>query len=142
MSKPASTILLVEDNEDDVYLMRHALKNSQSNVALHVAMDGQAAIDYLSGEGKYCDRTAYPSPVLIFIDLKLPFLDGFEVLFWIRSQSALQDLPVVILTGFPEERDRKRAAELGVRAFLVKPPTPEMLSEIIQAELDSTSLRD
>jgi CheY-like chemotaxis protein len=142
MSKPASTILLVEDNEDDVYLMRHALKNSQSNVALHVAMDGQAAIDYLSGEGKYCDRAAYPSPALVFIDLKLPFLDGFEVLFWIRSQPALQDLPVVILTGFPEERDRKRAAELGVRAFLIKPPTPEMLSEIIQAELDSTSLRD
>ena len=125
-------ILLVEDSEDDVFLMRRALARTKLNFPMHVATDGQQAVDYLSGNGQYADRNAHPLPTCIFLDLKLPFVHGFEVLEFIRSQPALSDIAVVILTGSPEDRDRRRAEELGAKAYLVKPPTAEILLDTIQ----------
>ena len=132
MSGQGHTILLVEDNEDDVFFMRRALSKAQIKIPLQVAADGQKALDYLSGAGHYADRAQYPLPSLIFLDLKLPFISGFEVLNWVRSQATLREIPVVILTSSSEERDRQKATELGVKTYLVKPPTPETLREAIQ----------
>jgi len=126
------TILLIEDSPDDVFFMRRALKKAQINLPLQVAVDGQQALDYLAGAGKYSARTLHPLPSLIFLDLKLPFVSGFDVLSWLRGQPSLSDLPVVILTGSSEDRDRQKALELGAKAYLVKPPTPEMLLQAIQ----------
>ena len=125
-------ILLVEDNEDDVFLMQRAMAKANIRPPLYVATNGQEAVDYLAGSGSFADRAAYPLPHCIFLDLKLPFYDGFEVLEWM-NQRALANIPVLVLTSSPEERDRERARQLGARAYLVKPPTPKMLIEALQA---------
>src|SRR5688572_28368951 len=97
--KTAGAILLVEDNEDDVFLMQRALKVARITNPLFVAEDGQQAVDYLAGAGRYTDRTRFPIPAIVFLDLKLPVLRGHEVLAWIRKQPHLENLVVVVLTS-------------------------------------------
>jgi CheY-like chemotaxis protein len=127
-----SGLLLVEDDENDVFLMQRAMSRANLGSPIHVAVNGQDAVDYLGGVGKYGDRATYPLPHCIFLDLKLPFVHGFEVLEWMRSQPSLQEINVIVLTSSPEERDRQRATELGAKAYLVKPPTAQSLQEVIQ----------
>jgi CheY-like chemotaxis protein len=126
-------ILLVEDSEDDVFIMRHALKQAQIRARVEVVPDGQAAVDYLAGSGPYRDRKAYPLPALVFLDLKLPYLTGFEILSWIRTQPSLSEVIVVVLTSSGEERDQTKAYSLGARSYLVKPPKPKDLVELFQS---------
>ncbi len=126
------TLLLVEDNEDDVFLMRRALRKANITLPLQVAMDGQEALDYLSGSGRFADRSQFPLPALVFLDLKLPYVHGFEVLAAIRQNEALRELPVIVLTSSPEERDRQQAQLLGAKAYFVKPPTGDQLSRAMQ----------
>lgn len=122
------TILLVEDNEDDVFLMQRALKAAGIRNPLQLASDGAMALDYLSGAGKFSDRSLFPLPEIIFLDLKLPVKNGFEVLSWIRNQAELEGLPVVILSSSEEPKDSKRAADLRADSYLVKPPlSPQLL---------------
>jgi CheY-like chemotaxis protein len=121
--KTPDAILLVEDNEDDVFLMQRALKRAGIINPVQLAEDGRIAIDYLSGSGKFSDRAAYPVPKAVFLDLKLPIKDGFEVLSWIRSQPELKEMPVIILSSSSEPADVDRAAELGSNSYMVKPPT-------------------
>jgi CheY-like chemotaxis protein len=125
-------ILLVEDNEDDVFIMERALLKLPLTQRMHVAADGRQAVDYLQGSGKYHDRLAYPIPSLIFLDLKLPFLHGFEVLEWINTQPLLKNVPVAILTSSAEAKDRETALRLGAKTFLVKPPTPATLTQVLK----------
>src|SRR5437660_8113449 len=110
------TILLVEDNDDDVFFMRHALQKAKVGLPVQVVPDGQAALDYLAGEGGYADRERHPLPTLIFLDLKMPYVSGFEVLAWMQRQTFAPEIQVVVLTSSPEDRDRQRAKELGARA--------------------------
>src|ERR1051325_6875350 len=99
MNAPEKTILLVEDDENDVFFMRRAMQKTNLSLPMHVVMDGQSAMDYLDGTGEYQDRTEYPLPVAVFLDLKLPYVHGFEVLSWIREKPALHGLPVIVLTS-------------------------------------------
>ena len=126
-----ATILLVEDEPSDVFLMKRAMKSAQISNPLQVARDGQEAIDYLSGIDKFSDRTQFPIPSIIFLDLKLPYKNGFEVLTWIRSQPHLDLSLVMVLTSSSEERDIAQSYKLGARTFLVKPPNPAMLLELM-----------
>ena len=130
MSPAAPVILLAEDDPNDVFFMQRALAKAGVNILLQVVKDGQEALDYLAGAGNYNDRVEFPLPSLILLDLKMPFVNGFDVLAWIRSQPALKDLPVVILTSSAEERDRQRATELGAMAYCIKPPSREMVMGI------------
>jgi CheY-like chemotaxis protein len=129
---PLPTILLIEDNDDDVFLMRRALTKAGIDFPLQVVVDGQQALDYFAGSGPYADRSRYPAPTLVFLDLKLPYVHGFDVLVWLRSQAEWKDLCVVILTSSAEQRDRERALELSAKAFLVKPSTVQMVSDALQ----------
>ena len=129
MTSQVPTVLLVEDNGDDVFFMRRALTRSGIECSLQIVRNGQQAIDYLKGQSQYADRDKYPLPTLVFLDLKLPYIHGFAVLEWIREQPNRKDLCTLILTSSPEERDRQRAAQLQAKAFYVKPPTPEMIIE-------------
>jgi CheY-like chemotaxis protein len=115
------TILLVEDSEDDVFFMERAIKLTGEKINLRVAKDGQAAVDYLSGVRNYADRTEFPLPSLVLLDLKLPHIPGLEVLRWIRSRPELQTTPVVILTSSGERADLDRGYRLGANSFMVKP---------------------
>jgi CheY-like chemotaxis protein len=126
-------LLLVEDNEDDVFLMQRALKGACVTNPLFVVEDGQQAVDYLGGTGKFADRDNYPLPSVVFLDLKLPFLSGHDVLAWIRRQRQLESLVVIVLTSSNEASDLSRCYSLGANSYLVKPPTPEQLEELAKA---------
>ena len=129
----SNTILLVEDSRDDAYAFRYALKRSGIGSALQVLTDGQQAIDYLSGVGRFADRTLHPLPFIIFLDLKMPYVDGFDALSWIRAQPELHSIVVIMLSGSGEDRDQDRACQLGARSYLVKPPTAETLLAVFNS---------
>jgi CheY-like chemotaxis protein len=116
-------ILLVEDNEDDAYLMTRALRTADIDSPVHVVSDGEQAVDYLKGNGRFSDRTEFPLPGLILLDLKLPRVSGFEVLEWIQKEPSLPQLVVVVLSSSGETRDVNMAYRFGARSYLVKPPT-------------------
>src|ERR1051325_559322 len=117
MKPLGSTILLVEDNEDDIFMMRRALRLGNFTNPLQVVTDGQQAVDYLSGTRQYAIRERHPLPFIIFLDLKLPYLDGFEILKWIRQRPELDSIVVVVLTSSAEMRDQDRAYALGARSY-------------------------
>lgn len=124
-------VLLVEDNEDDVFALRWALRKAQIDLSVQIAGDGQQAIDYLAGVGVYADRRLHPLPGLVLLDLKLPYRTGTEVLAWIRERPTLDEIPIVVLSGSDEPRDREHVSALGARDYLVKPPTAEDLRRIL-----------
>jgi CheY-like chemotaxis protein len=127
------TILLVEDNEDDVFLMRRALDEARVTAALQIVEDGQQAVDYLSGAGKYSNRYQYPLPKLVFLDLKLPLKSGHEVLTWIRQQPDFESLVVIVLTSSDQPTDIRTSYRLGANSYLVKPPPAEQLLDLAKA---------
>jgi len=116
-----AVILLAEDEEDYVLLIRRAFAQAKIPNPLHVVWNGQEAIAYLKGEGKYANREEYPLPDLFLLDLKMPRVNGFEVLKWVRSQPGLAPLRVLVLTSSDEIRDVNEAYKLGANSFLVKP---------------------
>ncbi|HEX8785327.1 MAG TPA: response regulator [Telluria sp.] len=117
MLKP---ILLVEDNPNDLELTLIALSKSQLANQVIVVRDGAEALDYLFRRGDYAQRSA-GNPAVVLLDLKLPKVDGLEVLKLIRTTDGLKPLPVVMLTSSKEEQDLVRSYELGVNAYVVKP---------------------
>jgi CheY-like chemotaxis protein len=126
-----AVILLAEDREDDVVLISKAFKEGLVTNPLFVVRDGAEAIGYLQGEGKYANRVEYPLPDLLLLDLKMPKVDGFQVLRWVRQQPAgLSLLPVVVLTSSENIRDVKVAYELGANSFIVKPMEFENVVEL------------
>ena len=114
-------ILLVEDREDDIILIQSALRKGRVKNPIHVVRDGDEALAYLKGEGKFSNRVEFPLPTLVLLDLKLPRLDGFEVLKWIRSRPGLKTMRIIVLTSSEQIRDVNRAYEMGANSFLVKP---------------------
>jgi len=126
------TILLAEDGEDDAFLMRRAFEKAHLANPLNVVRDGREAIAYLSGQGIYADRSRYPFPCLLLLDLKMPKVSGFEVLTWIRNQPELKRLPVVVLTSSTEVPDISKAYDLGANSYLVKPGTFEDLMHMVE----------
>jgi len=120
-----SPILLVEDRGDDVFLVRRALDDARLITPIQVVFDGEQAIAYLDGEGKFADRSEYPMPELLLLDLKMPRIDGFEVLRWIGQQPHLSSIRIIVLTSSEDIRDVNLAYQLGAHAFLVKPIKPE-----------------
>ena len=117
----SATILLVEDNRMDVELTLDAFREARLENKIQVVTNGQAALDYLFRRGSYADRNAYPMPDLILLDLKLPRVDGFEVLRQIKSTPILKRLPVIILTSSKDEGDRALSYDSGANSYLVKP---------------------
>jgi CheY-like chemotaxis protein len=113
--------------------MKRALKGARVVNPLLVVEDGQQAVDYLGGAGKFADREQYPLPAVVFLDLKLPLLSGHDVLAWIRRQRELESLVVIVLTSSNEPSDLNRCYALGANSYVVKPPTPEQLEELAKA---------
>jgi CheY-like chemotaxis protein len=128
----ATAVLLVEDNEDDVFLFRRAFKQAGLAIPLQVVENGQLAIDYLSGAGPFADRAAYPFPTAIFLDMKMPYKNGLEVLAWARGQRFPKRPEVVMLTSSAEQRDVTEAHRLGAAAYLLKPAKMETLLDLIK----------
>lgn len=126
-------VLLVEDNPDDALLMQRAWKSAQVPNLLPTVTDGEQALAYLEGSGIYSDRQKYPMPIAIFLDLKLPRIDGLEVLAAIRANPRLRHLHVDVLSASTREADIRRANELGANSYIVKPSRVQELVEMLTA---------
>ncbi|MDB6023827.1 MAG: response regulator receiver protein [Verrucomicrobiales bacterium] len=125
-------LLYAEDDAGFAELFKCALEKGgfKHNIA-HVH-DGEQAIAYLNGEGGYADRMKFPLPTVALLDLKMPRVNGFEVLDWIRNKSPFPFLPVVVLTVSDEIRDINKAYAMGANSFLIKPPSTEDLKNMLE----------
>jgi CheY-like chemotaxis protein len=121
MDTKDNTILLADDDPNDVLLTERALKRIGPGGPVHVVQDGEEAVAYLKGDGAFADRNRFPLPTLLLLDLKMPRRSGFEVLEWLRQQPGLRRLPVVVFTSSNQDSDVTRAYELGANSYLVKP---------------------
>lgn len=126
-------ILHVEDRDEDVFLLQYAFKRAEIENPVQVVKDGQMAIDYLTGAGKFADRQQFSLPCIVLLDLKLPHKMGLEVLEWIRQQPSLKWLIVIILSSSVHELDIQRAYQLGANAFLVKPSDANTMADMCKA---------
>ena len=128
-----TTILLAEDDENDVMLIKRAFSKSHVVNPIACVANGEEAVAYLSGQGSYGDRGTHPLPFMMLLDLKLPRLSGHEVLKWLRTQNnGLKRLPVVVLTSSREPADINRAYELGANSYLVKPVVFEEFTALLK----------
>ena len=128
----AAPILLVEDEPDDVYFLKRAFTSTSVTAPIVVLADGGAAIDYLAGTGAFSNRDEHPLPALMLLDLKLPRVTGFDVLAWLRAQPGLKRLPVIVLTSSSQDEDVRRAYDLGVNSYLVKPSGLKAIADMAQ----------
>jgi two-component system, response regulator len=125
-------ILLVEDNPNDVELTLHALKKNNLTNRIHVVRDGAEALEYLFGSGTYAGRDINHTPKVILLDLKLPKVDGMEVLRQIKADARTRSIPVVVLTSSREERDIVGSYQLGVNSYITKPVDFEQFTEAVR----------
>jgi len=125
-------ILLVEDNSMDVELTLDAFRERRLTNTVHVARNGQAALDYLLGEGEFANREKPPLPDLILLDLKMPVMDGVAVLKRIKRTPLLQRIPVVVLSSSKEEGDLAMSYDNGANSYLVKPVSFDGFLEVVR----------
>jgi CheY-like chemotaxis protein len=130
------TILIAEDTETDAELLTIALRTIGVKNRVEIVPDGQAVIDYLCGTGKYQDRGAFPLPSVLFVDLKMPRVNGFEVLRWLRDHPQCSVIPVIVLSSSGTESDVKMAYELGANAYLMKPGNLDDLKAMLRSTLE------
>ena len=119
--KARRTVLVAEDDANDVYLLRRAFECVELHLHLAHVPDGRQAVDYLAGVRPYSDRMLYPVPELLVTDLNMPLMDGLELLSWLRGQPQLNWLPAAVLSSSGLEADRAASLDLGARAYHVKP---------------------
>jgi CheY-like chemotaxis protein len=128
------TVLLVEDDLNDIFLVKRAFKMARIQNPLQVVTDGLEAISYLRGEGKYADRETYALPKLIVMDIRMPRKSGFEVLEWVKGHSTvLRRIPVVIVSSSEDPMDINRAYELGANAYMIKPVDFQAVEHLFQS---------
>jgi CheY-like chemotaxis protein len=130
------TILLVDDSENDLFLLRSAFKKVEFNSPLQEVHNGVEALAYLKGDGPYSDRNKFPFPAVVLLDLNMPMRNGFDVLSWVRTQAGLKRLSIIVLTASMRTEDVERAFDLGANSFLVKPATREELINMIRCLRD------
>src|SRR4051812_4086731 len=129
----AVTILHVDDDSNDIVLFQHACQKAGIDCNLHNVEDGDQAITYLRGAEQFADRARYPIPTLLLLDLKMPRVNGFDVLAWVRGNRHLRAMPVVVLSSSNHDADVKRAYDLGANSYMVKPVGFESLVEIARS---------
>src|SRR4051812_7531995 len=124
-------ILIAEDSENDMLLLKSAIRRARVPNPIQVVADGVEAIDYLEGNGPYEDRLTFPFPGALFLDLKTPRLDGFDVLRWLKDHEECKVIPVMMLTGSAQESDVVKAYQMGANSFMVKPGGLDDLTALV-----------
>jgi CheY-like chemotaxis protein len=120
MTPRSAVILLVDDDPNDIFLLKRALRQAHVRQPVRAVQDGEEAVHYLEGRGHFGDRRKHPLPCILLLDVKLPKRSGLEVLKWVRSRPDLHDLPVLMITSSGEQSDRDEAQRHGVEAYRVK----------------------
>ncbi len=128
----AAEILLVEDNPSDVKLAMMAFKKNNVTNPIHVARDGEEALEFLFCTGRYASRSIDSAPRVVLLDLKLPLVDGIEVLRQVKSDPRTRVIPIVVMTSSREERDISASYQLGVNSYVVKSLDFEQFSEAVR----------
>ena len=113
-------VLFAEDNEDDVFLLRRAFERTGLDVDMHRAKDGRETVEYLEGAGKYADRQRYPIPMVLVLDLMMPGLHGVEVIRWVRAESGVVSLPILVASDSIRRAEVERAMRAGASWFIRK----------------------
>lgn len=126
-----SVVLVAEDDDQHALLIRAALGAARLANPVQIVRDGNEAVDYLGGEGRYADRTSFPAAALLLLDLDMPGRSGLEVLAWLQSRPELSHLPAVVLTASEVGEDVTRAYELGAASYLVKPVGFDALLDVV-----------
>jgi CheY-like chemotaxis protein len=127
-----NAILIVDDIPDDASLIRRAVLDLHPKAVVQVVTSGTDLKAYLEGKGPYANREAFPYPCLIMLDLRMPEMDGFEVMEWLKSQTRHAAVPVIAISAFDQQKFIKRAYQLGARTFLSKPVNSESIREAIR----------
>ena len=117
------TILIVDDDENDIFFTKRAFTEINVHCTLQVLKNGQEVVDYLAGHSEYADRAKYPLPIMILMDLKMPIMDGFQVLAWLRSSAGVKVIPTILFSSSDLPSDITRAYELGANSFMTKSVT-------------------
>ena len=117
------TILIVDDDENDIFFVQRAFTEINVHCVFQILKNGQEVVDYLSGIGEYADREKYPLPMMILMDLKMPIMDGFQVLAWLRNRPGLKVIPAIVFSSSDIPADITRAYELGANSFMTKSVT-------------------
>jgi CheY-like chemotaxis protein len=136
MGQPNSdteVLLHVENDSDDVFLTQRAFKKAGVTTPVHAVENGEQAVAFLLGRGRFANRAEYPLPSVILLDWNMPLMSGSDFLAWLRKQDKLKRLPVVVLTSSNSERDMNEAAELGANGFITKPRTLESFQVMVTA---------
>jgi CheY-like chemotaxis protein len=126
-------ILVAEDNPNDALFLKRAFLRAGINSPMQFVSDGEEAINYLGGSAPFKDRESFPLPNVLILDLKMPRLNGFDVLKWVRQQPGLRRLPVIVFTSSSDPGDVDLAHELGANAYAIKPAGADDLSTTVQA---------
>ncbi len=130
MNEQEQFLLVAEDNDDDWFLLQRALRQTSIQKFARVH-DGQQAIDYLDAKGTYTDRAQFPAPNIILLDLKMPFVSGFEVLSWLRQREQFQPIIAVVFSSSPNQKDVHQAYQMGANGYLCKPSGIQKLVEVM-----------
>jgi len=131
MTKSAP-ILVADDEKNDIFFLRRAFQKAGLNALIIEVPDGEEVEKYLSGEDSFSDRSRFPLPSLLVLDIKMPKRDGFDVLKWLQGRDELKDLTVVMLSSSSQDSDIRKARELGARDYFVKPSDFDQLTELVQ----------
>ena len=126
-------ILLVEDEDNDIFLVQRATERGGAGHRVYPVRDGEEAIHYLRGQGMYADRQKFPLPNVILSDLKMQRMDGFEFLQWLRSHPECSVIPTIVFSSSRQESDVRQAYRFGANSYITKPSTAEELMQVLHA---------
>lgn len=129
-------VLAVDDDSNDVVFLQRAFAKGCPDVPVHFVASGREALEYLSGAKPYANRKKYPLPTLLILDLKMPEINGFDIMQWVREQPGIKDMKIAVLSGSDLEADITKASRFGVVAYYVKPNNPDELVGIVKELCD------
>jgi CheY-like chemotaxis protein len=122
--------LFAEDNPSDIFFVERAIKKANLPIQLHIVRNGEEAVNYLCGRGMFADRDRYPLPMLVLSNMKMPKMNGLELLTWIRQQPEFQDLPVVVMSNSDNPDESNQFNPLEACSYMIKPFSPDDLIEL------------
>ena len=130
------TILIAEDSQDDAFFLERAFRKIGLKNPVQILTDGAEVLDYLKAQGKYENRTEFPFPSVMFIDIKMPRVSGFEVLQWLKDHQECKVIPTIVFSSSEQPEDIERAYQLGANAYFVKPNSTEQLADLLRSAYD------